>query len=475
MYVQKTIYNNNEPRKEEGDGDMERNMLKELLRWNNDPLRKPLIIYGARQTGKTTLVRDIFARTYYPQNTIYIDLNLERDIRQRLLDTVDPDEIIEYLEFTFERKISKDTLLIFDEVQECLSVVTALKYFAQDHREIPVIVTGSMVRIKIFREEKNKHKAGKTSFFFPVGAVDELTLYPMSFDEYLINTNRGLYEEIVNGYTHRKPLKDYVHEKAMNELYKYLLVGGMPEALSVFINTGSVLEARKVQKALFDNYLNDMKLYQASSESVVRSQAVYKNIYRQLNKDAKNFRASLIRKDSKTRDFTSALDWLTEARTVYRSVQVKETVTYPLMPEDDYNFRLYLSDVGFFTVQSGVSMTSFIDSKTRNTLSGIFFENYVACELKAKGLELFYWRGKNDAEFEFLVSSDGEIYPLDVKKGKGVMNSMEKYRYHNTLKYAIKVSGNQFGINSDNRVVTVPLYEVFLLANDLANDRLSFL
>lgn len=449
---------------------MERNMLSDLLDWVNSPYRKPLVVYGARQTGKTTLIRDIFARTYFPDNTIYVDLNLERKIRARLSDTVNPKEIIEYLEFLFERKIDENTLLIFDEAQECLSIITSLKYFAQDYPNIPVIVTGSMVRIKILREEKNAHKAGKTGFFFPVGAIDELTLYPMTFDEYLRNVNKSLYDQIVNAYNNRTTLKDYVHEKALDELYKYLLVGGMPEALAVYISSNSALEARKRQKALFDNYLNDMNLYQASGESIVRSRTVYQNIYNQLNKDSKNFRASMLKDKAKTRDYISALDWLEEARIVYKSVKVKETVSYPLMAADDYNFRLYLSDVGFFTAQSGISMTSFIDSKSGNTLSGIFFENYVADELKAKGNDLFYWCGKSNAEFEFLCQCDGNIYPLDVKKGKGVLNSIEKYKYHNSLGYAIKVSKNQFGIDKERKIVTIPLYSVFMFARELASN-----
>ena len=340
---------------------------------------------------------------------------------------------------------TSNCVLIFDEVQECPNIVSSLKYFCQDFRQIPVIATGSMVRIKIQRETHKRGSKENGKFLFPVGKINQVTIYPMTFDEFLMNSNKILYDTVKKAYENKTPLDSKIHELTMEQVYKYLLVGGMPEAVEAYIDGENLFEAREILKVLYDNYLSDMELYQASQEAVLRSRTLFQNIYKELNKESKNFSPGLIEEKSKTRDYATSIQWLTMAHIINQSFQLKEHIPMPLIPNNEGNFRLFLGDIGMFSYQSGINAASFISSERENMLSGIFFENFVANELIAKEHKLLYWRGKASAELEFIIESNNKLYPIDVKKGRGTLNSLEKFSNHNKFEYAIKVSKNNYG------------------------------
>ena len=455
---------------------MERTCLKKIIEWNNKR-KKPLVVYGARQVGKTFLIKDIFAERYYKGNYIYIDFTKDEDVRifvngdgKNNPPITDAKKIIDFLSLRENKTIDKNTLLIFDEIQEALPIITSLKYFKQDFNDIPVIATGSLVRIKLKRQKKIDNQHNQEGFFFPVGAISELKMHPLSFDEFLLNHNKKLYEAIVKAYKNKEPLDSHIHEMALDVLYKYFLVGGMPENVQMFLDNEPIVKIRENIVSIFDDYLNDMDLYQVSSESIVRAKMIFKSIYQQLNKESKNFKASLLEKKLKTRDLNSPIDWLITANAVYKSNQVKETVSIPFSSNEESNFRLYLMDLGFLAYQSDINMATFIDSNVRNTLSGVFFENYIAEELEAKNIPLYFWKGKNDAEFEFLVNDNNNVIPLDVKKSKGQLNSIDKFKDHNKYYYSVKFSANNYGYDDKNHILTIPLYMVFAYLDEL-NER----
>lgn len=452
---------------------MKRNALQKLIEWNNSKRKKPMIVWGARQVGKTYLVKNIFAQTYYKDNYIYIDCKIEDEVRDFCTKTANAKKIIEYISLLKGKQIDENTLLIFDEVQECPNIVSSLKYFCQDFRQIPVIATGSMVRIKIQRETHKRGSGNDGKFLFPVGKINQITIYPMTFDEFLMNSNSMLYDTIKKAYENKTPLDTNIHELAMEQVYKYLLVGGMPEAVEAYIDGENLFESRELLKVLYDNYLSDMELYQASPEAILRSRTLFTNIFNELNKESKNFSPGLIEEKSKTRDYATSIQWLTMAHIVNQSFQLKEHITMPLMPDNESNFRLFLGDIGMFSYQSGINASSFISSKRDNTLSGIFFENFVANELIAKEHKLFYWKGRASAELEFIVESNNKLYPIDVKKGKGTLNSLEKFANHNKFEYAIKVSKNNYGYNSERKLLTIPFYFISFVAKDLADGTMS--
>jgi len=450
---------------------MDRNALRKLIAWNENKKRKPLILWGARQVGKTYLVKNIFGETYYKNSYIYIDCKVEDEVREFCSKTASAEKIIEYISLLKGRRINENTLLIFDEVQECPNIISALKYFCQDFQQIPVIATGSMVRIKIQRETNKRGVGSENKFLFPVGKIHQITIYPMTFDEFLMNHNPVLYQTVKEAYNDRRPLDPGFHELAMTQVYQYLLIGGMPEVVESYIEEKNLFEAREILKALYDNYLADMDLYQASREAVLRSRSLFTHIYKELNKESKNFSPRLIEEKSRTRDFATAIQWLTMAHVVNQSFQLKEHVTLPLISEDDSHFRLFLGDIGMFSYQSGINAASFVSPERENTLSGIFFENFAANELTAKDIPLFYWKGKASGELEFIVESNNKLYPIDVKKGRGTLNSLRKFSDHNKFEAAIKVSKNNYGYNAEQKLLTIPFYMFPFVADDLSRGK----
>jgi len=448
---------------------MERIKIKELEKWLHAPRRKPLIVWGARQVGKTYLVREIFAKRYF-KDFVYIDLKKDEQARAFFSTTSDSDKYIKYIDARFGKKLNPETLLIFDEVQQCHQVISSLKYFCQDHREIPVIATGSLVRLSIKQQDK---KSGDDEFLFPVGKIDSINIYPVSFEEYLLNVNPTLLEMIKDAYSRKMPLENVYHEMAMDLLHEYLTIGGLPEALDIFINEKSYADATAVLKEVYANYLGDMDTYNVSNEMILKTRNVYKNIFSQLNKENKNFKISLLEKGKSNRDYFSAYEWLELAHVVYRCHNIKAHVSVPMQEESSGLFRLYLADEGIFTFQSQVNQADFFAKDRRNSLAGIFYENYTACEFAAKEIPLFYWTGKQCHEFEFIVYSGGKLYPVDVKKKSGGLGSLEEFRTLNGKCTAIKISANNFGYNSDQKILTVPHYAVFLLAQDLKDGSLE--
>ncbi len=450
---------------------MYRKYIADLEKWVKSERRKPLMIWGARQVGKTYLIRDLFASKYFKDKYIYVDCKTNNEFVDYAFNHTNPKDIINFLSLKNDMIINKDTLLIFDEAQECLPIVTLMKYFCDEFREIPIIVTGSMVRIKIVRENSKRGQNNITNkFLFPIGKINQLTIYPLNFEEYLINRNKVLYDAILNDYSNHKKSSDLTHNEALKIFYEFLLVGGMPEACDVFLETKNYQESRNTLKELYDNYLSDMSLYQASDESIIRARKVFQNIFNELNKESKNFKSSLIEKNTRSRDYENPIDWLELAYIVNKSHLVKETVTIPLIDSNESLFRLYLSDTGLFSLQSNIDPTTFINKNTTNTLSGIFFENYVANELINQGYKLFYWNGKNNSEFEFVIEYDSYIIPIDVKKSRGSLNSLEKFKNHNKLFLAIKISSNNLGYNKESKILTIPFYLVPFILKDLKNN-----
>lgn len=446
---------------------MYRKYINNLKKWLDSKNRKPLIVWGARQVGKSYLIKNIFAETYFKNKYIYIDCRTDHEFVEYCKSHVNANEIINYLSLDKGIKIDSSILLIFDEAQECLPIVSLMKYFCEYFRDIPVIVTGSMVKIKIQRENRHRGISTSDKFLFPVGKINQLTIYPLDFEEYLFNVNKILYDKLKSSYDNKIKVEELVHTKALECFYDYLLLGGMPEVVNEYLTSKSYQSAKEILVDLYDNYLGDMELYQASPESIVRSKKIFENIYTQLNKESKNFKASLIEKNLKSRDLITPIDWLSLAFIVYKSSLVKENVTIPLIDSNESLYRLYLADMGLFTYQSNINPKYFLTDDGRNTLSGVFFENYVAIELVNYGYKLFYWRGKGDSEFEFVIESESSIIPIDVKKSKGKLNSLDKFKDHNKLNYAVKISKNNYGYDIDNKIITIPFYYLPFFLSEL--------
>ena len=451
---------------------MERKYLKNLIEWKNDEDRKPLMIWGARQVGKTYLIKDIFAETYYKNKYLRIDCSDDEDFVDFVLKNNKLSKVIDYITVNYDFKLDSEHLLIIDEAQECLPIIKMMKHFCEQRRDIPLIVTGSLVRIKIRREARKRGGyAQNKGFLFPVGKINQITIYPMTFDEFLLNYKHNTYDFLKEHFDKKIPIEKEIHEEIMNIFNEYLLVGGMPEAVDIYFkNKGNKLQALKKVvaklKEIYSDYLADMDLYQASPESIIRSRLIYENIYKELNKENKNFKFVDIEEGSKGRDMINPIGWLTTANVVYQSFLLKERITLPLIKENSSLTRLYLADMGMFTYQSGINVTSFVSNKD-NTLSGVYYENYIAIELMSRDIKLYYWKGKRDSELEFIIEINNNVTPIDAKKTKGSLKSLEEFRIHNKKNLAIKVSDNQYGYNEENMILTLPYYYLSFFLNSL--------
>lgn len=425
------------------------------------------MVYGARQVGKTYLIKDLFAARYYAGKTIYVNFKFDDDIRDFVngegpysSPTSNAARIMEHLSLRENKQIDGSTLLVFDEIQEAMPAITSLKDFKENHPEIPVIASGSLVRIKIRRQSKRKG-----GFFYPVGAIEELTLHPMNFEEFLMNANPILFRRIEEAYAKKEALDDSAHILATEYLHNYLLVGGLPENVAIYLESKSHVACRKNLVSIYRDYLNDIDLYEVPTEMALKTRKLFDSLYLEINRPHSDFRPSLFDEGKKVRDYVTPMTLLALAGVIHVAKKTKERVTVPLREDDGSNYRLYCLDTGFLAYQSGINMADFQSGKKANM--GVFFENYVACELSNYGIDLFYWKGKNDAEFEFLVRKGDDIVPIDVKSKRGSLSSRKGYSDHNPSPLFVKVSANRYGYDDSTETLTIPLYSFFLFAKEL--------
>jgi len=451
---------------------MERKYLNDLLNWVNSEDRKPLLVLGARQVGKTFLIEELFAKKYFKNKYLRIDCSDDNEFVNYVFEHDNLQSLIDYIQIRYDFSLDSSHLLIIDEAQDCLPIIKMMKHFCEKRKDVPLIVSGSLVRIKIQRSSNFKDKENN-KFLFPVGKINELYIYPLTFDEFLKNYSEKTYEYVLNCFKQKIVINKEIHDELLSIFEDYLFVGGMPEIVDIYLkNKESKVNAlNKVVKAikdLYSNYLADMELYQTSKEAIVRSRLIFASIYSQLNKENKNFKSSAIGSNLKNRDLLNPLGWLIMANIINPSYLLKEKVSTPFIEQENSLYRLYLSDMGLFTYQSGLNTKQFVLNKN-NALSGIYYENYISTELVARGYKLFYWKGKRNSEFEFLINHNGRIIPLDSKKSRGSLNSINEFRYHNKKDIIIKISKNQYGFDKENLILTLPYYYFSLFLNDLDN------
>lgn len=445
---------------------MKRKYEEQLMEWLHDDKRKPLMVLGARQVGKTHLIRHLFAKKYFPDRHIYIDLSNDEEICQ-IIAKSSSNIVLEYISRRWKKELGENTLLIFDEVQTCLPLVSLLKPIYEDRPDIPIIVTGSLVTLSLNREKdkRNKKKDPKERLY-PVGKINILHVCGLNFEEYLLNFNPLLLEDLRRCYKKKVAVPFSTHALAKKALFDYLSIGGMPEALDYYLETGDYRKSRKILDDIYETYIGDMSFNQSGEKDLLRTISIYENIIVMLGKENKDFHPSYIEKGKKTRDLLSPLEWLILSETVLACYKTKEKIVTPLKRDDGSSFRLYFSDVGIFLHAGDISGEEFLMGDS-NSLSGAFFENYIASELKYAGLPLFYWKGKSDAKFEFLLQQNGKVFPLEVKKGNGSPRSLPSYDSHNRRELCIKLSSGNLGYNKEKKLLTLPLYMAPFLFADI--------
>ena len=431
---------------------MKRKISQFLIEWKNNPYRKPLILQGARQVGKTYSILE-FGRNNY-ENVAYFNFETNPSIGKTFEESLEPGYLIPILSRIANQTIVREkTLIFFDEVQLCERAITSLKYFCENAPEYHVIVAGSLLGLAVGREK----------YSFPVGKVDMKTLYPMDFEEFLLALNEeSLVTQIQNCYDNNTQMPHAVHEAAMNYYRQFLVVGGMPDCVDKFVETKDYVLIRHIQKTILASYLNDMSKYNRENE-IKKTRLVYDNITVQLSKKNTRFQYKLIKKGGRASEFENAIEWLTLSGIATRIYQVEQAVK----PLENYrnidSFKTYVSDVGLLCAKKDVVAEDVLYlSEELNDFKGGMTENFVCCQLIANGYTCYYWLSLRGAEVDFIIQRAGKIIPVEVKsaentKAKSLSVYIETYK----PEYSIKISGKNFGF--ENGIKTITLYATFCL------------
>ncbi len=423
---------------------MERHLMQKLVEWKNKKRRKPLIIRGARQVGKTWLMKE-FGRRYY-EEVIYISFDNNERMKQVFTIDMDTERIVNALQIEAGKKIHPgNTLLIFDEIQEVPKALTALKYFYEDTPEYHIVAAGSLLGVALH--------AGTS---FPVGKVDFLTLYPLTFAEFLSGTGEEALVELLES---RDFLTINAFGSKLSDLLRYYYyIGGMPEAVQTWVDTKDLNEVREVQNELLFYYSNDFSKH-APTGTVPRIQMIWQSIPRQLAKENRKFIYGLIREGARAKDFELAIQWLSDCGLIMKSTRISK----PGMPLISYMemsaFKIYLLDVGLLAAQGNLAARVILEGqKIFEEFKGALTEQFVAQELLANGYQLYYYSKENSSgELDFIVQKDDRIIPLEVKAEEN-LQAKSLREYYKKYKPDIAVRTSMSAYRKQEWMTNVPLY-----------------
>lgn len=431
---------------------MYRKIMSFLEAWKDNEHRKPLILQGARQVGKTYSILE-FGRTCY-ENVAYFNFETNPKLNETFKENISPDYLIPILSHIAGQTIVKEkTLIVFDEVQLCERALTSLKYFCEDAPDYHIIVAGSLLGVAVNR----------TKFSFPVGKVDMKTLYPMDMEEFMVACGESaLAEQIKKCFAEDKPLPFAWHDAAMQLYRQYLIVGGMPECVMQFAQTKDYILVRHTQDTILASYFNDMSKYNNLNE-IKKARLAYDNITVQLSKKNTRFQYKLIKKGGRASEFENAIEWLCLsgiASQVYKVEQVKK-------PLENYRnidaFKIYVSDLGLLCAKKDLAANDVLYMVEEiNDFKGGMAENYVNVQLTANGYKTYYWESERGAEIDFVIQRNGQLIPIEVKSADNTRAKSLKV-YMETYKpvYAIKLSAKNFGFEDNKKIV--PLYAAFCI------------
>lgn len=431
---------------------MYRKIMSFLEAWKESRQRKPLILQGARQVGKTYSLLE-FGRKYY-ENVAYFNFETNPKLNETFEENVSPEYLIPILSHIAGQTIVRGkTLILFDEVQLCERALTSLKYFCEDAPDYHIIVAGSLLGVAVNR----------TKFSFPVGKVDMKTLYPMDMEEFMFAMGEeALAEQIRICFDTDTPMPSALHDTAMRLYRQYLVVGGMPECVLQFADTKDYILVRHTQDTILAGYLNDMSKYNNLNE-IKKTRLTYDNITVQLSKKNTRFQYKLVKKGGRASEFENAIEWLCLSGIVSQVYKV-EQIKKPLENYRDIDaFKIYVSDLGLLCAKKDLVANDILYMvEELNDFKGGMAENYVNVQLTAGGYRTYYWESERGAEVDFVIQRDGKLIPIEVKsadntKAKSLRVYMETYK----PEYAIKLSAKNFSFQDGKK--TVPLYAAFCI------------
>ena len=434
---------------------MQRDVFQKIVDWNESHKRKPLILMGARQVGKTWLM-DAFANEFYPDSHVKIDLQRDDMLRARIDESnIDPATIIDLVQaFTGKQVIPGKTLLIIDEIQESHKALNALKYFNQEMPQLAIIVAGSLLGLAMGKSDEPRKRKERGSF--PVGKVSFLNVHPMSFSEFVRAVDNPFRLKALE--TGDWKLLDPMQEDFKSLLRKYLFVGGMPEAVAEFAETKDYSAVRRTQEEILAAYDADFVKH-APPELLAKIRLLWKNIPAQLAKENRKFIYTALKRGARAREYETALKWLDDAGMIHQVFRASPP-RLPLSSYQDFSaFKLYMHDVGLLGAMSGTSPSMLLDGNALFTnFKGALAEQFVLQELAADEIATSYWTSDSgNAEVEFVAQGEKDVFPIEAKAGINTKaKSLKVYRELFQPPCAIRTSLQPY--HDGNDVKDIPLY-----------------
>lgn len=421
---------------------LKRNAISKLAIWKEDPERKPMVLKGARQVGKTWLMKE-FGNKYY-DNFVYFNFDEEDELKSIFNANKNPHRIIELLSMISGTKIQPNkTLIIFDEIQECPEALNSLKYFKEKANEYHIISAGSLLGTLLAKPKS-----------YPVGMVNILNIYPLTFDEFLEAIDPTLfsyYEHIQKN----QQIEDIFHNRLLEAYNYYLIIGGMPECVSSWIKYKDPTKISTIQQELIELYENDFSKHNGNINSG-RILMVFRSIVSQLAKPNEKFMYGAVREGGRARDFEEAIEWLVSAGMLNRIYNVSKA-EHPLSAFDKLDqFKLFIFDTGLLKHMAGIDNSAIL-LKNSYQFKGPLTENYVLQQLRGQfEIDPRYYSDKN-CEIDFVLQNGMDIIPIEVKGGEDKSApSFKRYIANNHPKHAIRFSKRNY--RKDGEIINIPLY-----------------
>lgn len=428
---------------------MKRNAIKELYDWKENNGRKPLVILGARQVGKTWLMKEFGKEAY--KKCAYVNFEDNDDLRGLFEHDFDIQRIIANLQWTTGVTIDEDTLIILDEIQEAPRGITALKYFQEKAPQYHVIAAGSLLGIAMHKNDS-----------FPVGKVDFMHLYPLSFYEFLNAIGEKKMVDLLQA-------KDWtmltmVRAKFEERLRQYYFVGGMPAAVLAFVNDGDLNKVRAIQKSIIEAYERDFSKHAPAIE-VPRIRMVWHSIPSQLSKENRKFIYGMIKEGARAKDFELAIEWLKDAGLIYKVNRCKKA-QLPLAAYEDFSaFKMFLSDIGLMGAMSNIPVQSLLNGNMLfSDFKGALTEQFVLQQMKTnQSLSIYYWSADNSrGEIDFLVQQEEKVIPIEVKAEENLQaKSLRMFVERNPGLKGCRFSMSPY--REQDWLVNYPLYSVLTI------------
>lgn len=423
---------------------MERFITEKLIDWKNSKDRKPLILRGARQVGKTYILKEFGTKNYV--NVAYFNFDHDDGLAELFLNTKNPKRIIDQLSLANGKKINPNTtLIIFDEIQECQNALNSLKYFCEEANEYHIACAGSLLGIRL----------SKTSF--PVGKVDFLNLYPMTFSEFLIADKEENLVQVMRNTREISEIPKLFEDRLIEKLKIYYIIGGMPEVVYSWVNDKDIEKVNKIQKNILDSYENDFSKHVDQNEANKIS-LIWNGIPSQLAKENKKFIYQTVKKGARAREYENALNWLNDANLISKIYLVSKCA-FPIKAYHDLSaFKIYMNDVGLLRRMSNLDSSIILKgNKLFEEFKGSFTENYVANTLSyiLEETPNYYTFDRN--EIDFVIQRNNKIIPIEVKSDKSTNhNSLTKYNAKNDNEISFRFSLNN--LSKDGKIINIPLY-----------------